>query len=353
MTSGIYTDQSQFQKSILLGRCLYLTRNLKNQVFTAAMTTRQSEAVKTMLTNAIFNLDALRFSSLNEHSIRERHEQMNFMNQGILNSDPLKLNLDISVWMSAKEDLGLCINDVDHIRWFCKEKYKNFEELWQTLDMIDDEMGTKLEYAYQDPFGYLTSKLENLGTGLVGEAILHLPALHYTGFIESLAESVGAIGIQIKPLKHCFYKVYNSVTLGRREIEIVTLLDQVVAKLIEREKAGRETLLISNPNKWKDKIGRSYGLASYAVTAEEGEGLEWFSDMLLGMGFGLIESAENPFEIEDWAGEEAFENWEKTWHALQDYGIDSYVGKAMRQSEKVMERPNILRKAIKSWQWRR
>ncbi len=348
MNKPPYVETGQADDAIILGRCLYLTRNLEEQVFTAAMTTRQSEVVKAMLTQALLSAQTVQFSDLEEKSIKERHEQLKYMNQGILMTDPLKFNLEIGILESKDGQLGASMNDVDHLRYFCRQSNKNFEALWSVLDLMDDEIGMRLAYAYQEPFGYLTSRLENLGTGLVGEAILHLPALQYTGFIESLAESVGAIGVQIKPLKGTFYKVSNSVTLGRREIEIVTLLDQVVSKLVEREIAGRETLLASNPNKWKDRVGRAYGAMTYASLLEEEEALSWLSDLLLGIGFGFI--------VPSHSIEQAFSQqrqWLLLWQRLLDQGMDGYVGRVLRHSERALERAKILQAVFKHWQWRR
>ena len=45
---------------------------------------------------------------------------------------------------------------------------------------IDKELESLLEYAYSERYGFLTSCLSNVGTGLRASVMVHLPGLTYT-----------------------------------------------------------------------------------------------------------------------------------------------------------------------------
>lgn len=330
----------QGQSNLLMAK-LYLARNLEEQVFTAAMTTQQSEEVLKQVTEVVALLNASGKLKTQLRGFDERFTQRKFMLQGVMLSDPIKSHLKIGYFELPQENGYIVVNDLDHLR-FSLEGQRSFESLWNRLDVIDDDFSKHLNYAYDENLGYLSAKLEWLGTGLKGEAVLHLPALRRTGYIQALAETAGSIGLTIKALNGGFYKLANSVTLGRSELEIAILLDQTVQMLIDRETAGRETLLSSKRDVLVDGLGRSFGLAAYAGQMEVEEATLWLSDILFASQLGLI----------DGMTAKHAEAYALLCH-LADEGIDAALGKNLRQSERNRQRALLMGQWIQGLSFRR
>lgn len=332
------------KKTICIYKQLKMIRNLEAERFTASMTTDQSLAVKAGIQEQIPYIDALKKYQLTEINLGNRLTQQQFMSEGILYVDPLKSNLSVGLMASREGHFYFCINDLDHMRLSLMSYEDSFDDIWQSLDLMDDGLGQSMELAFLEPFGYLTSRIEQLGTGLNGEAMLHLPALKKTGFINALAESMGAIGVQIKPFRSDFYTILNTVTLGRSEVELVLLLDQVVEKLSERESAGRETLWVSEYLKTKDQIGKAYGHCQYATLAEEEEAIQWISDLMLGESYDLIESV--------YSDQETAAKWHDYLKRIRDSHIELVAQKNLGYREKMQKRGEILNEIHKHWCWR-
>lgn len=334
----------EYAQGISMIKRLKLSRNLRDESFTAAMTTEDSLRIKELITEQFKFMEGLQAYKLKEISLENRLMQQMYYHEGVLVTDPMRSNLEIGLYTSEQGDLQICINDLDHLRLSLSTQWESFDELWQKLDLLDDGIAQRLNLAYMEPFGFLTSKIEQLGTGLNGECILHLPALRKTGFITSLTESMGAIGVQIKAYKGDFYTIYNTVTLGRQEIEIALLLDQVVEKIAEREWAGRETLWASEGYKIKDQIGRCFGACQYAGQVEEAEGVDWLSQLILGDRYGVIQSTEDALQ--------GTIRWQTLLHQMSDIKIEAVAGRTLSHRERCAKRSELLSQVGQYWKWR-
>lgn len=333
-----------FSKGICLYKKIKLSRNLEKHPFTAAMTTDQSEAIKEQIENCLPFMDTIRHFELTDIALESRQSQQRYLGLGILSVDPFRSNLTVGLKRSKNGQFYLTINDLDHIRVSLMSYEESFDELWQSMDLIDDNMSQFIEVAYMEPFGYLTSRIEQLGTGFNGEALLHLPALKKTGFIQALSESLGSIGVHIKPFKSDFYMVFNTVTLGRSEIELALLLDQVVDKLSERERAGRETLWASEGMKIKDQIGRTYGQCQYATIVEEEEGIQWISNLMLGESYGIL--------LPKHTHNESISLWDYYLKQMSDLGSQTEGEHNLNMRERMHKRGERLNSIQKNWNWR-
>ncbi len=334
-----------FSKGICQYKRLKLSRNIEGHVFTAALTTDQSQTVKAHIESFLPYMEVLKGYKLKDISLENRFYQRQLMQEGLLATDPFKSNLAVGLKLSENQQLLMSFNDLDHLKLIMTSVDESFDELWQTVDILDDELSQSLEFAYLEPYGYLTSRIEQLGTALNGEALLHLPALKRTGFINAMSESLGSIGVTIKPWKSDFYLVYNTVTLGRSEVELALLLDQVVDKLSEREHAGRETLWASEGLKLKDKIGRAYGQCQFSAVAEPEEALQWVSELMLGEAYGLL------VQSSDILNERPLK-WAALLNGLSDLAMEAQDNKSLNHREKMQRRSEQLQQIHAQWKWR-
>ena len=150
-------------------------------------------------------------------------------------------------------NLGAIINYQDHLSLFVEGEYQSLEPYWKKLNKWDDFWEGKLEYAYSEELGYLTSSPSRLGTGFKIYMRLHLPALSFIygeekvfqWFKDSDKFSVEVYGENNQALAHLFV-FSNLFTLGVKEIEILKTIQDFGRGVWEWEKQARASLVKSS-----------------------------------------------------------------------------------------------------------
>jgi len=153
----------------------------------------------------------------------------------------------------------------------------------------------RVEYAFDKEFGYLTSCPTNIGTGLRASTLVHLPALVVTNEIEKIIRELHTKKILVRGLfgegsevKGNFFQLSSSVSLGRREEDIVSLVTEVVKDIVEMERDARADLMKNAKVQMEDKIWRAYGILRYAHLLTTEEVINLSSAVRLGVGLGII-----------------------------------------------------------------
>ena len=82
-----------------------------------------------------------------------------------------------SVAIDAPEQLSLMVNEEDHLRLQVIKSGLDLDGAWELVNQLDDEIESRLTYAYNEQLGYLTACPTNVGTGMRVSVLVHLPAL--------------------------------------------------------------------------------------------------------------------------------------------------------------------------------
>src|SRR5690606_18122662 len=143
-----------------------------------------------------------------------------------------------AVLISNNEQASIMVNEEDHIR--LQVYYPGFE-LSKALESaleLDDWIEERVQYAFDEHRGYLTSCPTNVGTGLRASVMMHLPALTITKQMNQIIPEINKLGLVVRgiygegteALGHLF-QVSNQITLGKSEEDIVNDLISVVNQL--------------------------------------------------------------------------------------------------------------------------
>lgn len=200
-----------------------------------------------------------------------------------------------AVLISNNEQASIMVNEEDHIR--LQVYYPGFE-LSKALESaleLDDWIEERVQYAFDERRGYLTSCPTNVGTGLRASVMMHLPALTITKQMNQIIPEINKLGLVVRgiygegteALGHLF-QVSNQITLGKSEEDIVNDLISVVNQLIEGERRAREWIIQKLGVQLEDRIFRSYGVLAYSRVIESKEAAKCLSDVRLGIDLGLI-----------------------------------------------------------------
>lgn len=204
------------------------------------------------------------------------------------------------VLISQSEQVSVMVNEEDHIRI---QLYFPGFQLEKALDrafQFDDWLEEKINYAFDEDRGYLTSCPTNVGTGMRASVMMHLPALAITQKINRMIPAISQLGLVARgtygegsEAVGNIYQISNQITLGKSEEDIIQDLQSVVKQLIEQERKARELLVERSDLQLQDKIFRSYGTLQYSRIMESKEAAECLSDVRLGIDIGYIENVSN------------------------------------------------------------
>ncbi len=193
--------------------------------------------------------------------------------------------------------LAIMINEEDHLRLHTIRPGLQLTEAWRALDQLDEELGARLPYAYDNRFGFLTSCPTNVGTGLRSSVFIHLPGLVLTKHIRRVLDGIREIGFTYRGLYGegskiigNFFQVSNQVTLGKSEQDLIESLEQLVHRIIGYEQQARSYLMRNAERVLLDKVWRAYGLLRHARYLPFEEAMNLLSGLRLGASLRLLDS---------------------------------------------------------------
>lgn len=240
-----------------------------------------------------------------------------------------------------REIISIMVNEEDHIRAHAIQSGFNLVDTWRIVDTLDDELSTKIEYWYSERWGYLTACPTNIGTGVRGSVLMHLPALVITNQIARVLQAITKLGIAARGLygegseaSGNFFQISNQVTLGRSEEDIIDNIEKLINQVIRRERSAREYLLTNNKASISDRIWRAYGTLKSARIITSDETIRLLSLIRLGVDIGIITDINR-----------------KTLNELfiftQPAHLQKIEGKKLSSTDRDMKRADLIREKLK------
>ena len=200
--------------------------------------------------------------------------------------------------VALSEDMcaSIVINDSDHLQLRYNVTGLDPEKALEKAEKIEIDFGKLIEYSYDEEFGFLTSSMKLMGTGLRISVIAHLPALVVSGHLDRASAAVTELGFSLKNVfvssaGHLF-RISSRKTLGVSEAEIASEVHKVAQSLISYEKKARESLVsIPRNSFFEDIVARSVGLMKSARLLSLAEALDHLSIVRLGAATNLLPEA--------------------------------------------------------------
>lgn len=288
-------------EDIVLSSRIRLARNLSDFPFESRMSDDQrrqlADKVKAALQDIPVGGTPLSFvemESLDEikrYAMVERHE---------VSREFVKNPKNRMLGLSADESVSIMVNEEDHLRIQVMANGLNLSSAFQLCNEIDDALDAKVDYAFDEKLGYLTTCPTNLGTGLRASVMVHLPALEKSGLMNQLTATINKLGLTIRgtygegsKVLGSIYQISNQITLGITEQDAIQNLESIVLQVIENEKHARESLL-NDKHRLEDVVCRSLGALRYARLLSSKEFFEEVSNVRLGISLGVIHDVEIP-----------------------------------------------------------
>ena len=329
--------QSEDRSDIVMSTRIRLARNIAGVRFPISFTEEDAQNIENKLVNALLKLEdnPYYFSyfpikdmpSLQRQILVEKH----------LISPNLASRKKIgSFFLTEDESISILVNEEDHIRIQYLTKGMNLQRAYEEARKVDRFISKKIEYAYQDRYGYLTSCPTNVGTGLRASVMLHLPVLTLMKQMNSLIQMMTRLGMVVRGIYGegsenlgNIYQISNQITLGKSEPEILQELSDVVEQIIQKEQSARKKLLTRAPSNLEDRLSRSLGTLKYAKILSSEEAASCLSNVRLGVSLGLLEPiSQNKLN--------------ECMLLMQPGFIQQYAGTTLQPAERDMYRAKLL-----------
>jgi protein arginine kinase len=201
-----------------------------------------------------------------------------------------------AVLMRRDEAVSIMVNEEDHLRIQCLLPGLQLEKALEEANRCDDLLESRLDYAYDEQWGFLTACPTNVGTGLRASVMIHLPALVLTKQINRVLSAIAQVGLAVRGMYGegseavgNLVQISNQITLGQSEDEIVKNLHGVTRQIVEQEAQARQILLNEGRDRISDRVNRAFGVLSHARLMSSQEAIGLLSDVRLGIDLGLIE----------------------------------------------------------------
>ena len=279
--------------SIIVSSRVKLSRNLLGFEFPSELEGDEGVKVLNKLADNILKIDSgfklYKMQTLPELDVNIMHEK-NLISMALM--DAFKFG---AVILSEDEEVSLMLNEMDHIVETCTMSGLNLIKAYERLNQIDNQIISKLDIAFDDNLGFLTSSLNDVGTGLRASVNLFLPALTITGKIKEIISNLSNQGIKLGfaddgiDLEAYTYTLSNAQTIGRRENEYVVGITEIAIKISEMEiRARNELLSAANFDNIKDKVQRAWGILTNCYKINVAESKMFLGDIKIGVALDLF-----------------------------------------------------------------
>lgn len=284
----MWFDKNGNDKDTVLSATAVIYRNIKGFPFEAKMSSADKEVVLGMVKQAVADTDKvfIRGNELDENMTRNLYEQRLITRRFIQDRDTNAVLLD-------KNDEGFAVevNGIEHlvIRKSCagsdiRSAYKKAEEVAVMLEK-------KLDIAFTEKMGFLTSGISVVGTGLFLGFSVAIPGVEVTaGGIATLAKRLEKYDWSIRPafknekgITGGIYVLSGTATLGVSEKDVLRRAERVISDVIKFERNCRANIYKKKAGILQDQFCRSYGLLRYCRRIEKYEAVDLLGRIRLGL----------------------------------------------------------------------
>lgn len=199
---------------------------------------------------------------------------------------------------NASFDTRILLNYQEHINVQAFSIGLNLEGLFAKVHKLEEELEEHVEFAFNNRYGYLTSKVVEAGTALQATVVLHLPALTGMDKLSKIEASLGKISLSLERLyrdeqKNALGNLYvltNKPNINDSEQDVLDKVKNVAINLTKREKQMRRVLYSKSPLIVENYVWRAVGLLKTARMLSATEMLPMLSYIGLGIDLKILDS---------------------------------------------------------------
>lgn len=284
------------EDSIIIGTKVSLSRNINNYPFPHKLSQSESQVITNKINNIILESEDLFQEDFIAYNIKDisQIEKNTLIERNII-SNKFSTNDIGSIIINKDKTKYITVNDQDHIKISIYKNKFNVDEAFIIANKIDDILESKLDYAFDDKLGYLTSCPVNAGTGLKASIIVHLPVLSLQRRVDTYSNIAHKLGANIKGICNeksnilgNMYEISNQSVIGRSEKNIIESLKSLTKDIITKERESRTLVKMEASIELEDEVYRALGILQNARIITAYEAMKHLSNIKLGIEMDYI-----------------------------------------------------------------
>ena len=127
------------------------------------------------------------------------HKQV-LVERHLISREHAAKNVGSGVVINDRETISVMVNEEDHLRMQAIKSGLQLKNIFKIIDKVDTELEEHLEFAFSPKLGYLTACPTNVGTGMRGSAMVHLPGMVLSDQINQVVQAVNKLGLAVRGL---------------------------------------------------------------------------------------------------------------------------------------------------------
>jgi protein arginine kinase len=189
----------------------------------------------------------------------------------------------------------ILLDETDHLRAQARLGGLRLREAVEVAAVTLDSCALPLgPFAFDEEFGFLTSRLEDSGSGLELSALVHVPALSFAGLADRAIRGVLARGLVVRGFYGSdegsvgdLYELSTDHAFGASPGSLTAEFEAALTGLVHAERHAREELASRRREELTDRAGRALGLIRYCRVLGESEAAAQLSALRLGVLAGV------------------------------------------------------------------
>lgn len=288
-------------RDVIISSRVRFARNLANFPFPQFFRGDDEVRVQSIILDAFSNnenssyfhaIDSNALSFVNRQILEER---------GVIKSTAekkaCKLLDESEIIMSYDGKFCCTINGSDHLHLSYFSSGLGFRSAFEECKKIDVQLQRKLQFAADYDFGYLTSAMRNVGSGMKLSARVHLPGLVHFGKLSIILDYLKQVDCNIIPAyptvsqqdaAGCFFQINNNSAINGNEIDQIANMESICKYISECERkiiadyADNKSTIILN------SVIRAYSIAKFSMLISLREAIDIISDIKLGLQLNIV-----------------------------------------------------------------
>ncbi|MEL3905779.1 MAG: ATP--guanido phosphotransferase [Treponema sp.] len=189
------------------------------------------------------------------------------------------------------------VNIKDHLRLSVFYAGFELEKCFRLGKNTIDTLGEMLDFCAVQDFGYLSSDIMNIGSGVKSSVLCSLPGHVLTERTQEKIDSLLKQNFEVhayyaqntKQLLGYLYLISTKSAAGYTDEVQVTALNTIIRKLVDEERELRESLFKKQLWQTQDLIIKAFSLAKNAYLLDVKETIDLLFKIKLGINLGFIE----------------------------------------------------------------
>jgi len=278
-----------------------LARNLANFPFPGSCPEDDSERVQSLLFDSFSHMDNPdQFQSITLKELEPLGQRI-LLERGVLPATVTDNACGVIIRTDGR--VACTVNTGDHVRISAFVPGLDPDAARELCRVIDDSLQTTLQFAASVDFGFLTSSLRDMGTGLKVSLRLHLPSLSHEGQIDRFIRETAARGFSLSAVFGAgsepgtalgsFYQLSGIRSFPGDEFTQTSSITAEARRIADAERRYRAEMTLNKPTMIRDCVYRAYAAARYSRLAGFREAVGILSGIKWGKNLGLLRGIED------------------------------------------------------------